>query len=46
MAIERSLRLGEMQAKGYTPGVKFYMETSPGTIEEHTFVDVVVKATK
>ena len=46
MAIERSLRLGEMQAKGYTPGVKFYMETSPGTIEEHTFIDVVVKATK
>lgn len=46
MAIERSLRLGEMQAKGYTPGVKFYMETSPGTIEEHTFVDVIAKATK
>ena len=46
MAIERSLRLGEMQAKGYTPGIKFYMETLPGTIEEYTFVDVVVKATK
>ena len=46
MAAAKTAKLEELRIRGYMPGGKFYMEVSPGSIKEHSLIDVVTKATK